>query len=99
MNLYCPSPASSVIDFTSARAAAGSLNSSTNFIFPPGMDLVNSKAICPNGPWPSPGPLAGSGRAEGVQLVGVRLAHSLDGIEGGGGLALVDTRHREADED
>src|SRR4051812_40426376 len=32
MNLYSSSPARSVIDFTRARAAAGSRNSSTNFI-------------------------------------------------------------------
>src|SRR3954453_22548761 len=36
MNLYSSSRASSLIDWTSARAAAGSRNSSTNFMASPG---------------------------------------------------------------
>src|SRR4249919_1379637 len=84
MNLNSSSAASLVMDFTRPRAAAGSRNSSTNFIVTPHSYVSDG----------SSGDLRG---VECVDLVDVVRTHPLDLVQGQLGLELVDLRHREAD--
>src|SRR3954465_4556713 len=83
MNLNSSSRARSVMAATRARPAAGSRNSSTNFMRAPR--------------WKSQ--LDDRGGVERLDLVVVRLAHLFDGFEGEIGLPLVDLGHRETDVD
>src|ERR1700739_311043 len=82
MNLNWSPAASSVIDLTRARAAAGSRNSSTNFIALP---LKRSRTSID------------FGRCERFDLVHVVSTHLLHLIQRHRGLALVDLGHRETD--
>src|SRR5690242_2982987 len=81
MNLNSSPRASSVMDLTRARAAAGSRNSSTNFI-PVTSFLLLSRDF---------------GRVERVDLVHVVGAHLLHLIQRQLRLDLVDLRHCETD--
>src|SRR5215211_5347692 len=80
MNLNSPPRASSVMDLTNARAAAGSRNSSTNFMLIPRSWLMSGDF----------------GRVEGFDLIHVVGAHLLHLVQRQFRLGLVDLRHRKS---
>src|SRR5690349_20577826 len=99
MNLNSSSPVNSVMAATRARPAAGSRNSSTNFIVSPSLFRMGGRRRGGVQESHTKQDLNDGGGVERGDLVVVRLAHLSDRRQREVGLPLVDLGHGESDVD